>query len=162
VIVVSNTSPLTNLAAIQQFDLLAQLYGKIYIPVGVQQELNAHDRRWPGSVECEQSPWVEVHQVTNHPLVKALQRDLDRGESEAIALAVEMKAHLVLMDEKEGRRLARRQGVEVMGVIGVLLQAKQQRLIEFVLPQLDALRRVAGFYMSDRVYARAGQLAGEL
>ncbi len=103
-IVVSNTSPLTNLAAIGQFDLLRRLYGRVHIADGVWQELNAGGRHWPGRDEVAAADWIERRPVQNGSLVIALERDLDRGEAETIALALELGADLVLMDEHEGRR----------------------------------------------------------
>ena len=105
-IVVGNTSPITNLAAIGQFDLLHSLYGEVSIPDAVWTELNAHGRQWPGSAEVANASWVERRAVGNQELVVAFERDLDRGEAEAIALAVEMSADLILLDEHEGRRIA--------------------------------------------------------
>src|ERR1700690_2851609 len=98
-IVVSNTSPITNLAAIGHFDLLHRLFGEILIPEGVWIELNAQGKRWPGSLEVENSTWISRKLVQDQPLITALERDLDRGESESIALAIELKAGLVLLDE---------------------------------------------------------------
>ena len=119
-IVVSNTSPLTNLAAIGQFDLLRQLYAQLHIAEGVWDELNAKGLRWPESESAAAADWVERHAVKNEPLVAALRRDLDRGEAESIALALEPEADLVLMDEREGRHAAQRMGLQVVGVVGVL------------------------------------------
>ncbi len=123
-IVVSNTSPLTNLAAIGQFDLLRQLYERLHIAEGVWDELNARGLRWPGSESVAAAEWVERHAVKNEPLVAALRRDLDYGEAESIALALELEADLVLMDEREGRHAAQRMGLHVVGVVGVLLEAR--------------------------------------
>lgn len=105
-IVVSNTSPLTNLAAIGQFELLRKLYSEIHIADGVWDELNAYDQRWPGADEVESASWIHQHPVKNHLLVNILRRDLDRGESETIVLAEELGADMVFLDEKEGRHAA--------------------------------------------------------
>lgn len=93
-IVVSNTSPLTNLAAIPQFHLLSRLYGEVHIPDGVWEELNWGGKRWPGSAEVASASWVYRHSVQQEALVITLMRDLDRGEAESIALALELKADL--------------------------------------------------------------------
>jgi uncharacterized protein len=151
-IVVSNTSPLTNLAAIGQFDLLHQLFGEILIPEGVWSELNAKGKRWPGSMEVENSTWTSRRSVQDQPLITALSRDLDRGESESIALAVELKADLVLLDEREARHAARRLGLSIMGVIGILLLAHSRHEIDHLKPHLDALRQKANFYINDQLY----------
>jgi predicted nucleic acid-binding protein len=94
-IVVSNTSPLTNLAAIGQFDLLRLLYSELHIAYGVWDELNAGGKRWPGCDEVAAAGWIQRHAVQNQALVTALRRDLDRGEAESIALALELGADLI-------------------------------------------------------------------
>jgi predicted nucleic acid-binding protein len=151
-IVVSNTSPLTNLAAVGQFDLLRRLFGQINIPVGVWSELNAYGKRWPGSLEVENAIWIKQHTVQDQPLITALTRDLDQGEAESIALAIELQADLVLLDEKEARHAAQRLGLIVMGVVGVLLLAHARKDIDQLKPYLDALRQRAGFYLSESLY----------
>jgi predicted nucleic acid-binding protein len=161
-IVVSNTSPITNLAAIGQFDLLRQLYAGLHIPDAAWDELGARDKRWPGRDEVSAADWIERHTVQNNTLVLALRRDLHAGEAECIALALELSADLVLMDEQEGRRAAQRLGLRVMGVVGVLLEARAQQAVDGVRPHLDALRQTAGFYLSDAVYEHALSLADEL
>ena len=160
-IVVSNTSPLTNLAAIGQFDLLRLLCPELYIAQGVWQELNAKGSPWPGSDQVAQADWIEKHTVRNQDLIVALQRDLDRGEAETIALALELGAGLVLLDEREGRHIAQRFGLHVIGVVGLLLEAKLNGAIGTVRPHLDALRQTAGFYLSASLYQHALELAGE-
>ena len=161
-IVVSNTSPITNLAAIGLFDLLHELYGQISIAEGVWDELNAQNVQWPGCKEVSEADWVERCIVRNQDLATALQFDLDRGESETIALAVELGASLVLLDEREGRRAAQRFGLRVVGVVGLLVEAKCGGAIDDIRPSLDALRRSAGFYIDDALYCRALTLAQEL
>lgn len=160
-IVVSNTSPLTNLAAIGQFGLLRHLYATVNIAEAVWDELNAKGTSWPGRDEVAAADWIERHTVRNRALIRALRRDLDRGEAQSIALALELDADIVLMDEKEGRRAAQRQGIRVIGVVGILLEAKAQKRIEELRPFLDALRHGAGFFLNESVYARALELAGE-
>jgi len=99
--------------------------------------------------------------VQDKRVVAVLQRDLDRGEAETIALALEMGANLVLMDEREGRHMAQRLGLEVIGVVGILLAAKAEGLITAVQPLLDDLRYKAGFYLSDSLYTRVLKIAQE-
>jgi len=160
-IVVSDTSPLTNLAAIGQFEVLRRLYGELHIASGVWDELNAWGRRWPGCDEVANADWIQRHRVQNQTLVAALRRDLDRGEAESIALALEVGADIVLLDEKEGRHAAQCFGLHVVGVVGVLLEAKAKRVIEKLQPHLDALRTTAGFYLGESVYQSALVVAGE-
>ncbi len=160
-IVVSNTSPITNLAAIDHLHLLRDLYGRIYIPRGVWDELNAFGRPWPGRNEVAEADWIAQRSVQDKKVVAVLQRDLDRGEAETIALALEMEADLVLLDEREGRHMAQRLGLEVIGVVGILLAAKAEGLIATVRPLLDDLRYRAGFYLSDSLYTQVLKIAQE-
>ena len=151
-IVVCNTSPLTNLAATGHFDLLRSLFGEVHIAEGVWRELNAGGRPQPGSREVEDADWIHRHAVEHRSLVTALRRDLDLGEAETLALAVELEAEIVLVDEKEGRRAAERLGLAPLGVLGCLLEAKKKGLLEKVSPVLEALRRQAGFYLSEDLF----------
>jgi uncharacterized protein len=160
-IVVSNTSPLTNLAAIGQFDLLRQLYSELQIAVGVWNKLGAHGRHWPGYDEVTNADWIKQVTVRDQNLITVLLRDLDRGESETLALALEIGAELVLLDERDGRRVAQRLGLRTIGVLGVLLEAKKRDLLSSIRPQLDTLRQAAGFYVSDEVYRSVLDLAQE-
>jgi predicted nucleic acid-binding protein len=95
VIVISDTSVFTNLAAIGQLHLLQQLYDRIFIPTAVYQELTV-DPPVPGTVEVQTLQWLEVRSVSNRAMVEQLQNtaQLDPGESEAIALALEINRHL--------------------------------------------------------------------
>jgi hypothetical protein len=161
-IVVSNTSPLTNLAAIGVFDLLRQLFGEIHIPDAVWNELNADGKIWPGRDEVAQASWVTCHKVQNQTLVTALRYDLDHGEAECIALALALEADLVLLDEREGRHTAQRHGLKAVGIVGLLLEGKTRGYIGEIRPLLDDLRQIAGFYLSDTLYRYALHLAGEV
>jgi predicted nucleic acid-binding protein len=160
-IVVSDTSPLTSLAAIGQFDLLRKLFGEIKIAHGVWDELNHGGRRHPGSHEVEKASWVTSQAVSDHALVMALRRDLDKGEAETLALAIELKADLVLLDEQEGRHAAVRLGLRPLGVLGILLQAKKLGAIAEIRSLLDALREQAGFFLGEGLYRQMLQQAGE-
>lgn len=160
-IVVSNTSPLTNLAAIGHFDLLKDMYGEVHIAGGVWAELNAKGQRWPGREEVASADWLKQHQVQNQPLVESLQRDLDKGEAESIGLAIELGAGLILLDEREGRHAAQRLGLRTLGVVGILLGAKKRGFVETIRPQTDALRQTAGFYLSETLYQYALSFAKE-
>lgn len=160
--VVSNTSPLTNLAAIGEMDLLEALFGRLHIADAVRLELAAGGHDWPGRAEVSVASWVECHSVQNRSLVMALSQDLDPGESETIALGLELGARLILMDERAGRHRAQRMGLRTIGVVGVLLLAKERGFLSAVRPRLDALRSQAGFWLGDTVYQQALSVANEM
>ncbi len=152
-IVVSNASPLLNLAAVGHLDLLRQLYSSIKIPQAVFDEIIKAGQIAPS--------WIETRAVSNRALVTALMLELDTGEAEAIALAVELPAYLLLMDERIGRRVAARFGLKFTGILGTLIEAKIKGLIPSVKPIVDDLRRKAGFWISESLYRRILQQAGE-
>ncbi len=104
-IVISDTSAITNLAAIQHLQLLPQLYNQVTVLEAVYRELAEIDPLVPGTLEVQTSSWLEVRQVVDRAMVERLQVEvrLDPGEAEAIALALELKADLLLIDERRGR-----------------------------------------------------------
>lgn len=97
----------------------------------------------------------------DEPLVRLLARDLDAGESEVIALALERKASLVLLDESEARRIAERYGLTKTGVIGLLIRARREGLFDSLQAELDKLQRLGGFWIEDRLYHRVLASMGE-
>lgn len=160
-IVVSNASAIINLAAVGQLDLLRQLYDKIAIPQAVYHEIAVVGVGQPGATEVQTLEWIETRQVVKRTLVASLQIELDKGEAEAIALAVELKAELLLLDERLGRAVASRLGLKFIGLLGVLIEARGKRLIPAVKPVLDNLITQAGFWVNDQLYAQVLQLVGE-
>lgn len=151
-IVVSNTSPLINLAMIGELDLLQKLYDVIYIPQAVFDEIVIKGEGQIGAEEIKNSAWIKVLPVQNRLLVKSLFLQLDIGESEAIVLAIERGANLVLLDEKRGRNIASEFNLRPFGLLGVLVQAKKLGLILEIKPLIDKLRHVAGFWIDDKLY----------
>ena len=142
-IVISDTSAITNLAAIDQLTLLPLLYGQVIIPEAVYRELADIDPPVSGGVEVQTATWLEVKLITNREVVDRLQSEvgLDPGESEAIALALAIEADLLLIDERRGRTEADRLGIKITGLLGILVEAKRQNLIVAVKPLMDAFRR---------------------
>jgi predicted nucleic acid-binding protein len=160
-IVVSNASPLVNLARIGRLELLPTLFERIDVPEAVWGEVVEAGEGQPGAKLLAEAAWVIRHTVENRSLVQALRQELDAGEAEAIALALELHADLVLMDERLGRETAQHLGLRPVGVIGMLIEAKSRAQIAAVRPLLDALRDQAGFRVSEQVYARVVEDAGE-
>lgn len=124
--IVSNTSPTTNLAGIGQLDLLQRLYGTITIPQAVYNEMAGIGRTVPGAIEGQILPWIETQSVTDLNQVGALQTILVQGEAEAIVLALELNAEFLIIDESPGKAIARQYGINIIGVLGVLLEAKRR------------------------------------
>jgi hypothetical protein len=161
VIVISNTSPIVNLAAIGHLELLRQLYGQIAIPEAVYNEIAITGVGQPGALEVTTVDWIQTHQAVDRTLVSSLQMELDEGEAEAIALAIELGADLLLLDERRGRMVASRFGLKFIGLLGVLTEAKHKSLIRAVKPLLDDLIGKAGFWITSDLYDRVLRTAGE-
>ena len=159
--IVSDASILINLARIGKLELLQKLYGEIIVPEAVWQEVVVNGVGQPGAEEINTADWVKRTLVKNRHLVQALRQDLDPGESEAIALALELEAELLLMDERLGRESAHYFGLHYIGLIGVLIEARHKGLILTVKPYLDALRDRAGFRIAQSLYERVLQDQGE-
>lgn len=160
-IVVSDASPLTNLAAIGRVEILRRVYGRVLAPEGVAEELREGERRGDHPPIVGVLDWLEIHEVQNWGEVTRLREDLDRGEAEAIVLASEKRADFLLMDERAGRRLAAERGLATVGLIGTLLAAKNQGFITAVRPLLDQLIEVAGFWVDRQLYHDVLRQAGE-
>ncbi|MEM6592163.1 MAG: DUF3368 domain-containing protein [Cyanobacteria bacterium P01_C01_bin.73] len=160
-ITVSDTSPINNIAAIQHLHLLHQLYGTVLIPNAVFQELTDPDFPVAGATEVQTCGWIRTCAVNNRTLVDLLGNELDIGEAEAIALAVEVKAAQVLIDERRGRLIANRLNLRCVGILGILVEAKSKGLIAEVKPLLDALIHEAGFWIAETLYQKVLQLVDE-
>ncbi|CDH44858.1 conserved hypothetical protein [Candidatus Contendobacter odensis Run_B_J11] len=99
--------------------------------------------------------------MAQRPVVTVLRLELDAGEAEALACALELNADLVLLDERRAREIAQRLGLRFIGLLGVLIEAQRQRRLPRVRPVLDSLRQKAGFWMTDALYQRVIAAAGE-
>ncbi|MBW4652613.1 MAG: DUF3368 domain-containing protein [Kaiparowitsia implicata GSE-PSE-MK54-09C] len=160
-IVVSDTSALSNLAIIGHLWLLEAIYQTVIIPDVVASELAAASN--PKISAILKVGWLQTQSLTNTQLADQLQKErgLDAGEANAIALAFELQADDLLIDERLGRQEAIRLGLSIIGILGILLVAKQRSLIPQVQPVMDALINQAGFRVSPQLYQRVLALAQE-
>jgi predicted nucleic acid-binding protein len=161
--VVSNTSPLLNLAIIAQLSLLPQQFTEVLIPPAVQMELKP-ETEFPGALairEALQSGWLRVVELGNVHLARALAWELDQGEAAAIALALELETEQVLIDEHDGRMKAKAMGLQPVGVLGILLRAKRDGNLASIEAELWKLRQEAGFFIADDLFAEVLTEAGE-
>jgi hypothetical protein len=161
VIVVSDTSPVLNLARIGRLDLLPTLYRQVLIPIRVYEELRAGGPTSPRQIDFASFPWLIVTSAGDQRRVEQLRAELDQGEAEAIVLAIERRADLLLVDERRGRRIAAASGLRVTGLVGVIAQAKRAGAIDAAKPVLDDLIRVARFWIGPALYAEVLAQLGE-
>ncbi len=156
-LVVSDASPLISLAAAELLGLLESLFGRVAIPEAVYREVTLAGAGRPGSSAVAAAHWLQVRKATDTRLAEDLSRELNRGEAEAIALAVETGVHLILLDERRARAV----GLSMTGVLGCLLLAQQRRLIPAIKPTLDALLAETGYRISPQLYDHVLRAAGE-
>jgi uncharacterized protein len=162
--VIVDSSTLIHLAAIGRFALLKEIYGQLTVSPAVWREVvdQGEDRAGVADLEAaRQHGWLEVRTPANQPLVHSLWHELDDGEAEVIALAVEHPGSLALLDESDARRVASSFGVEKTGAIGVLIRAKLEGRIQSLRSELDKIRTEGGFWIEDDLYRAVLEAAGE-
>jgi predicted nucleic acid-binding protein len=150
-IVVSDTTPLRHLIAIGEAELLASLYGTVIVPRAVWAELQAEATPLAVKIWLAAPPaWLEVRSSHSALSDESALDALDAGEREAIQLAAELRADLLLMDDREGRSFALRRQLPVTGTLGVLERADVVGLLSD-LPSTLARLEASGFYLSARL-----------
>jgi predicted nucleic acid-binding protein len=158
--VVSDASPLINLARVNQFDLLAAFYGQIVIPRAVYEEVVIRGEGREGSREVKEASWIDVQVPHDELAVRALEAELGRGEASAIILARELDAPLLIIDEIRGRRIALQLGLKVHGTLGILTRAKREGRIISLRQALDLLQ-VRGTWIDQELYDKVLRIIGE-
>ncbi len=150
-IVISDTTPISNFIQIDKLYLLKDIYEKIIIPQEVYNELMELEEFGFSMSFLIESDWISIETPQNTNLIQNLSRDLDLGEVQAIVLAIEKTNSFLLIDEKQGRSEAERLNIPIIGTLGVLLIAKERGMITEIEPSLEKLREI-GFWISDNLY----------
>jgi len=158
--VVSNSSPLIHLGKIGLLDLLAEQFTQISIPRAVWQEAVEEGGDEPDAKTIARASWIEVQDVSPSPLLTTLLALLDKGEAEAIVLAIEIGADLILLDESDARRITEFYNLRKTGLLGVLIKAKRQGRIQSLKVCLDQLHNT-GFHLSEQLYNEVLDAVGE-
>lgn len=161
-IVVSDTSPILNLARIGRLELLASLYNQVLIPPAVLSELAVSRDAVLPAIDVASIAWIILETPKDQDRVQELREVLDAGEAEAIVLALERRAELLLVDERRGRRTAQALGLRITGLLGVLADAKRAGLIESIKPVLDELIQDAKFWIGPDLYREVLTELGEM
>ncbi|MEX2427157.1 MAG: DUF3368 domain-containing protein [Bacteroidales bacterium] len=132
--VVSNTTPIISLLKLSRLDILKDLYSEIFVPFAVYQEIEA-GRSKSYYQDLKKIDWIKIVDIQDKNSLKYF-LDLDAGEAEAIVLATELGAGLIIIDEKLGRFHAKHAGLKVTGTIGLLIKSKNQGIIKSLKPLL--------------------------
>jgi len=156
--VVLNNTPLVALWIVGQLELLRELYSEVLIPEPVKNEFLAIERN-QRQAALDAAPWIKVVSLANPQRMLAY-TGLDEGEASVLALAEELDASLVIVDERKGRRYAKRLGLAVTATRGSLLLAKEQGLIATIAPLLLALQG-SGLYLDPDLVHQVLALAQE-
>jgi predicted nucleic acid-binding protein len=146
---VTNSTCLIGLERIGRLDILPQVFLPVTIPLAVQTEVGLS------------AEWLTVQAVKNLAVVATLKTQIDAGEAEAIALAMELEDVFIILDDRNARRIAQQLGLKVIGTVGMLLRAKQKNVIAEIKPLLTALE-AADFRIAEPLVQNALRLAGEL
>ncbi len=157
-IVISDSSSLIAIAAVGHLDLLRTMYEEVIVPPAVWNEVSLPNR--PGGDDLVRAEWIRVV-PPSHPNVIGFPSPVGPGEAEAIALAVELAADVLLIDERRARKAALGLGLPVTGVLGVLLEAKKKGAISAIKPILDQMELMVGFRIKRSLYEAALRAAGE-
>ena len=157
-IVISDTTAISNLFQVGLIGVLRALYTQIIISPGVYRELS----RVPAQAKLLENTkdWIKVEYPRNQQFTSQLLESLDLGEAESIVLAVELKAEYLIIDEKLGRAIATSHGVRITGVLGVLIKAKKEGLIDTVSEPIDRLREL-GFWLNEKLVNKVLTALGE-
>ena len=156
--VICNTTPLIALADINQFGLLRDMYGEIYIPRAVYNELKSENVK-----TCVDSgtDWVHVLDIKDKSQKKMYRAKLHSGEVEVMILAQEQDADLVILDDDAAKKTAKYLGLTTTGTLGILIKAKKEGKITAISPILEDLVNT-GFFISDKVKTYVLEIAGEI
>ena len=159
-IVVCDSTILIGLAKIGKLDLLRDIFSKVYIPEEVFKEVSERGKDKPGAKLIKETVWIEKKFVNDRTQVNFLTASLDKGEAEVLALAKELNANLILIDEQKARKSAVIAGFDVVGLVGLLIVAKNQGLIKEIKPYIEDLK-MKKFRISDKLVIEALSKSGE-
>lgn len=157
---VADASFLIGVSIIGQWETLGALIETLYVADEVWTEVAVRGEGKPGAKELAQAAFVTRKTVSNTQAVAMLTPTLDKGEAETVVLATELGVATVFLDDRRGRKVAQSAGLQVIGIAGFLLFAKQAAKIEAVQPLLLQLNQ-KGFRLSDKLIDAVSRQAGE-
>jgi uncharacterized protein len=149
--IVSDTSPISNLIQINRLDILESLFQEIVIPPKVHDEIEQLTNFGVNLTAYYSATWIRKEHPYNSLKLASLKTIVDEGESEAIVLAQELGATYLLIDERIGTKIAHQEGLQTIGLIGVLIKAKMAGFVSSVMPIVEDLENIAGFWVGERL-----------
>jgi hypothetical protein len=155
---VSNTTPIISLLKLNRLEILQKLYTEVYIPFAVYEEIEAGKSKGYYK-DLSKIGWINIIGIQDKQAIKYF-LDLDAGEAEAIVLATEIGADLIILDEKLGRFHAKHAGLKGTGTIGVLIKAKRDGFIKELKPLLTELTDKE-VWISEKLRTEVLKIVGE-
>jgi len=155
-ILIADSSALIALAVVDKLDVLDELFGEVYVPRAVYNEISHQSKD-----ESEKLADYCKDKVLNIASETNLNVTLGIGESEAIMLYKEKRADFLLCDDKKAKKFARNFGVNVVGSLGVLLKAKEEKLIVEINPLIEKLK-FSQIFIDDKTFELVLKMAGEV
>jgi uncharacterized protein len=140
--------------------LVHAIYGQVFVPPAVVAEL-AIAAEGIGAFLVVDFPFLVARRPSDPERVRDLAKQVDRGEAEALALAIELRADAVLMDEAIGRKVAKSLGIRSVGVLALLVEAKSRGLVTQINPLINELDARIHFRLSAELRRRVLEDAGE-
>lgn len=128
-IVIVDSGPLIALSKVDLLFILREIFKEVYIPVGVRTEVVDKGRGMPGAEEVRQAGWIKVKEVKDILACEALKHELGKGEAEAIILAKELNADILIIDDKIPRDIAKSMGLKITGTLALINEALQRKII---------------------------------
>ena len=156
---ISNNSPLVALWHLDRLSLLRDLYTEVWIPQGVEKEFLGTKKK-SRQEALNKAPWIKTVDLVDSEKASIYNR-LDSGEAAVLALANEHEARLVIIDEKKARQEILKIGLPFKGTVGILLDAKEEGLVDEIKPLLITLQE-KGMYLDESLIAYALREAGEM
>ncbi|MGI1691864.1 DUF3368 domain-containing protein [Thermoanaerobacter uzonensis] len=151
--VIANSTPLIILSNINKINILEQLYGIIYVPSGVFEEVNF-------AGDFKNYDFIKVVNIRNKEAKQFFPVSLHKGEIEVMILAKEINADLCIIDDYLARKHAKNLGLTVTGTLGVLIKAKEKKILKEVKPLLDKMLE-KNFYIDRKLYSEVLEICGE-
>ena len=159
-IVVSDSTILIGLSKIGKLDLLKEIFSKVFIPEEVFKEVVERGKKKPGYKVIKEAARIDTKPIKDKTQVNLLMASLEKGEAEVLALSKEIKADLILLDEEKARKSAVIAGFEIMGLLGLLVVAKNLGLLKEIRSSIEDLKRKR-FRISDKIVEEALKKAYE-
>ncbi len=155
-IIVCNSSPIIALTSVNRLDILNELFSDVLIPQAVYDEVFLMKNK-----ATPKADFIKVRQVENKNLVNVLNLYLDLGESEVIAFALENGIDRVILDDKQARKIAEKQGLKLIGTVGILILAKEKGIVNEVRPLIVQMRKRINFRISQEIVNKVLSMLNE-